>query len=36
VLRLIRVRVGSLRLGDLPPGQWRLLSAAEVEKLAGD
>jgi pseudouridine synthase len=35
VLRLIRVRVGSLRLGDLPPGQWRRLSAAEVEKLAG-
>lgn len=36
VLRLIRVRVGALRLGDLPPGQWRLLSAAEVEKLAGE
>jgi 23S rRNA pseudouridine2605 synthase len=36
VLRLIRVRVGVLRLGDLPPGQWRLLSAAEVEKLAGE
>jgi pseudouridine synthase len=36
VLRLIRVRVGSLRLGDVPPGQWRLLSAAEVGKLAGD
>jgi pseudouridine synthase len=36
VLRLVRVRVGALRLGNLPPGQWRLLSAAEVEKLAGD
>ncbi len=35
VLRLVRVRVGPLRLGDLPPGQWRLLSAAEVEKLLG-
>ncbi len=34
VLRLIRVRVGLLRLGDLPPGQWRALSAAEVKKLA--
>jgi pseudouridine synthase len=36
VLRLVRVRVGALRLGDLPPGQWRLLNAAEVEKLAGE
>jgi 23S rRNA pseudouridine2605 synthase len=35
VLRLIRVRVGPLRLGDLPPGQWRALSAEEVAKLAG-
>ena len=24
-LRLIRVRIGSLWLGDLPPGQWRVL-----------
>jgi pseudouridine synthase len=36
VLRLVRVRVGSLRLGDLPVGQWRALSAAELEKLAGE
>jgi 23S rRNA pseudouridine2605 synthase len=27
---LIRVAIGALRLGDLPPGKWRLLTAAEV------
>ncbi len=36
VLRLIRVRVGPLRLGNLPPGHWRLLTEAEVAKLAGE
>lgn len=33
VVRLVRVRVGSLRLGSLPPGGWRRLSAAEVAAL---
>lgn len=28
-LRLIRVRIGGFRLGDLPPGRWRVLSEAE-------
>jgi 23S rRNA pseudouridine2457 synthase len=28
-LRLIRVRIGNFRLGDLPPGQWKILSAEE-------
>jgi 23S rRNA pseudouridine2457 synthase len=28
-LRLIRVRIGNLRLGDLPTGQWRVLTAEE-------
>jgi 23S rRNA pseudouridine2457 synthase len=28
-LRLIRVRIGNFWLGDLPPGQWRILSATE-------
>lgn len=28
-LRLIRVRIGQLKLGDLPPGQWRILTAGE-------
>jgi 23S rRNA pseudouridine2457 synthase len=28
-LRLLRVRIGQFRLGDLPAGQWRKLTAAE-------
>ena len=28
-LRLIRVRIGNLWLGDLPTGQWRILTAEE-------
>jgi 23S rRNA pseudouridine2457 synthase len=28
-LRLIRVRIGNFRLGDLPAGQWRILTAEE-------
>jgi pseudouridine synthase len=34
VLRLVRVRVGPLRLGDLQPGRWRFLTAEEVARLA--
>ncbi|GAB2498270.1 pseudouridine synthase [Pseudoxanthomonas sangjuensis] len=34
VLRLVRVAIGGLRLGDLPKGQWRELSAAEIEMLS--
>lgn len=30
VKRLVRIRVGHLRLGDLPRGDWRMLSNAEV------
>jgi 23S rRNA pseudouridine2605 synthase len=30
VLRLVRVAIGSLALGDLAKGEWRALSAAEV------
>lgn len=33
VQRLIRIREGSLILGDLPAGKWRYLTAGEVEKL---
>jgi 23S rRNA pseudouridine2457 synthase len=29
-LRLLRVRVGNFWLGDLPPGEWRILSANEI------
>ena len=35
VLRLIRVSIGSLRLGDLPKGQWRELRPEEVRELGG-
>jgi len=34
VLRLIRVAVGALPLGDLAKGQWRNLTAAEVARLS--
>jgi 23S rRNA pseudouridine2605 synthase len=34
VEELVRVAVGALDLGDLAPGQWRQLSAAEVARLA--
>jgi 23S rRNA pseudouridine2605 synthase len=33
VKRLVRVRIGNLRLGDLPPGQWRPLSKSELASL---
>jgi 23S rRNA pseudouridine2605 synthase len=36
VLRLVRVRVGGLRLGDLPKGGWRALTEHEIESLAAD
>lgn len=34
VLRLLRVSIGTLQLGDLAKGQWRPLSAVEVESLS--
>jgi 23S rRNA pseudouridine2605 synthase len=33
VLRIIRVRIGTLLLGDLKVGEWRYLTADEVRKL---
>ncbi len=33
-LRLVRVAIGPLRLGDLAPGQWRPLSEADIRSLA--
>ena len=33
VLRLVRVAIGDLVLGDLPKGQWRLLSDEDLELL---
>ena len=35
-LRLLRVRIGRLTLGDLPPGHWRILQAAERKLVAGE
>lgn len=36
VLRLVRVAIGTLQLGELPKAQWRELTEAEVAALAGD
>lgn len=36
VLRLVRVAIGPLALGELPKGQWRELRAGEVAALGGD
>lgn len=36
VKRLIRVRIGSLTLGKLKPGEWRALNAAEIAQLRMD
>lgn len=33
VMQLRRVQIGSLRLGDLKPGEWRILSNNEVKEL---
>ena len=35
VLKLVRVAIGEIRIGELPIGSWRRLSAAEVSALAG-
>ncbi|HEY6968509.1 MAG TPA: pseudouridine synthase [Candidatus Angelobacter sp.] len=32
-LRLVRVAIGSLKLGDLPPGRWRDLTVTELQQL---
>ena len=34
VLRLVRVRIGTLKLGELPKGQWRELSEREISGLS--
>ena len=35
VIRLVRTRLGNLKLGDLPSGAWRSLSTKEVKQLWG-
>lgn len=32
-LRLVRVAIGPIELGELPPGHWRDLTSSEVQKL---
>ncbi len=34
-LRLMRVRIGNFWLGDLPVGQWKILSCGEYEEVLG-
>lgn len=36
VVRIIRVRIGALKLGGLKPRQWRYLTAEEVAELKGE
>ncbi|HEY9076968.1 MAG TPA: pseudouridine synthase [Anaerolineaceae bacterium] len=33
--RIIRVRIGILKLGDLKPGEWRYLTSGEIRELQG-
>ena len=35
VKHLVRVRIGNLRLGDLPRGHWRMLAKRELQSLEG-
>ena len=36
VVRILRVRIGSLRLGNLKPRQWRYLTMQEISELQGN
>jgi 16S rRNA U516 pseudouridylate synthase RsuA-like enzyme len=36
VVRILRTRIGSLRLGNLKPRQWRYLTRQEIEALKVD
>jgi 23S rRNA pseudouridine2605 synthase len=36
VVKIIRVRIGALQLGNLKPREWRYLTALEVSALRGD
>src|SRR5262245_32716565 len=35
VLRLVRVQIGKIRLGELRPGRWRTLTETEIKSLLG-
>jgi 23S rRNA pseudouridine2457 synthase len=32
-VRLVRIAVGPISLGDLKPGEWRVLSRDEIEQI---
>ncbi|HLO14885.1 MAG TPA: pseudouridine synthase, partial [Anaerolineales bacterium] len=36
VVRIVRIRIGSLRLGNLKPRQWRYLTMQEIDELKGN
>jgi 23S rRNA pseudouridine2605 synthase len=36
VVKIIRLRIGALRLGNLKPRQWRHLTADEIAELKGE
>lgn len=36
VIKLLRVRIGSLWLGDLEPGRWAALTSSEIDLLLGN
>jgi 23S rRNA pseudouridine2605 synthase len=36
VVRIVRIRIGALRLGHLKPKEWRLLSETEIAELKGE
>jgi 23S rRNA pseudouridine2605 synthase len=36
VVKILRVRIGTLRLGDLKPREWRYLTMDEVKALKGE
>jgi 23S rRNA pseudouridine2605 synthase len=33
ILRLQRIRIGPIKLGELPPGKWRILTEPEIKSL---
>jgi len=35
VVKIIRIRIGTLHLGNQKPGEWRVLSSQEVDALKG-
>jgi 23S rRNA pseudouridine2605 synthase len=35
IVRILRIRIGTMRLGNLKPRQWRYLTVQEVDELKG-